>query len=78
MNVVRRIAKGWLVVGAIGLVLVIGAAVAHYCFGAPVHEGNTDRLATPGEVSMIFGVLTAGFGLFTAMGLALLRWGPKA
>ena len=70
----RRLAWGWLL---IGLAVAIGAGlflIAHFVFGAPVHDKYSGRLDSNAEV-LGYGVLIGGGGLLFALaGRALLRW----
>ena len=69
-----RIARGWILVGA--LVAVFGSAmtVAHFVYGVPVQDKNTGMPATDGEVLAITSMLGGGGVLFVVLGVALRRW----
>lgn len=76
-NVIRRIAKQWLVLGLAGASCMLVAATAHYVFGVPFHEGHSTRLASPALIAITVSVIGGGFSLFALMGAALLRWWPR-
>ena len=64
----QTIANGWLALGIVGLGFVVAAAIGHYIFGLPIHEGHTDRLASPALIARTLCALGFGSGLFTLVG----------
>lgn len=72
----RRIARGWIIVGALLVVFIGVMAVAHYAYDVPVHDKNTKQLAKPDEI--LSGLLFIGGGgaLFVVLGIVLYRWDP--
>lgn len=69
-----RIARGWLLLGALGLTFTAAFGIGHFVFGMPVHIGHADRLMTSRQVAGICAVMASGFGLFAALGAySLLR-----
>lgn len=71
---IRKIAISWLVVGLMGSILITLSAISYYVFKMPMHEGHSDRLASPSTVAMTLLALGGGFGLFAALGGAVLLW----
>lgn len=72
----RRIARGWIVIGSIVAVGEIAMAVAHYAYGAPVHDGGTGQLLSPIKTLAMFLLIGGGGTLFVVIGTMLLRWKP--
>ena len=77
MNVMPRIARRWIGLGAVILAFTVIMAIAHYYFGVPIHEAHTEADATPAEIATILSALAAGSLFFIIAGLAVLRWWPK-
>ena len=73
IDTLRRIARGWLVLGLVVFGFVTLTAAAHYIFGVPVHERTGGHLAPPGEVLLVFMVVGGGGLLFAIAGFTLLR-----
>jgi hypothetical protein len=65
---VRKLAQGWLVLGAIGLAFTTAFAVGHYLFGIPVHEGHTQGMADPKSIAQMLVMLFLGSCLFGGLG----------
>lgn len=60
--------------GLLGLALVSVFAIAHYLFGLPVHEGHSQRLASPVLVArtlLLFAAASVGFAALGAAALCL-------
>lgn len=72
-DVVRKIAQGWIVLGALGLIFVFVFAIAHYVFGVTVHEAHSQHVASSKQMSRTLIMLFAGSAAFTAVGWALFR-----
>lgn len=71
-----RIARGWIVIGALMIVFIGAMAVAHYVYGMPVHDRNTGESSTPLNTLVVFMLLGGGGGFFLVMGVLLHRWKP--
>ena len=72
----RRIARGWVLVGSL-LVLFIGAmAIAHYAYGMPIEDRDTEQLSTPANTLMTFLMIGGGGALFLLLGILFYRWDP--
>jgi hypothetical protein len=69
-----RIARGWILVGALVAVLGSAMAVAHFVYGVPVQDKNTGMPATDGEVLAITSMLAGRGALFGVLGVALRSW----
>ena len=79
-QIARRIAKGWLALGLLGLGLTTAASISHYVFGAPIHEIHTDKLASAALIRTVLIALALGSGFFAITGWWLLfrsPWRPK-
>ena len=71
-----RIARGWIIIGALMVVFISAMAVAHYVYGMPVHDRNTGESSTPANTLSIFMLLGGGGAFFLVMGILLHRWKP--
>jgi hypothetical protein len=53
--------------------LFIGAvAVGHYLFGVSLYDADTDQPMSPTKIALGTGAVLGGFGLFAAMGFAIV------
>jgi hypothetical protein len=72
-EVLRRVARGWIIVGSL-VVLFIGAiSIAHFFYGVPIHNRNTGQPSTPEETRAVLLFISSGGAFFVAMG-AVLYW----
>lgn len=71
-DVIRKMARGFCVLGLLGLAFASGFAIAHYIFGVPVHQGHSQRLAPPVVVARTLLMLAAGSGGFAVLGSVML------
>jgi len=74
-DVIRKMAQGFFVLGLLGLAFVSAFAIAHYIFGVPVHQGHSQRLASPTVVATTLILLAAGSGGFALLGGVVLFYG---
>jgi hypothetical protein len=68
----RLIARGWLVLGLLGLAFLIVFAIAVFGFGAPVHERSSGRLVSREEVWQLLLFMIPIFAFFAIMGWLVL------
>lgn len=71
-----RIARGWILIGSLGLAFIGAMAIAHYAFEMPVHDRNTGQLSTPGNTLSTMLIIGGGMALFLVLGIMLHRWKP--
>lgn len=71
-DVIRKMARGFCVLGLLGLAFVSAFAIAHYTFGVPVYQGHSQRLASPIVVGRTLLMLAAGSGGFAVLGALML------
>lgn len=71
-DVIRKMARGFCVLGLLGLAFVSVFAIAHYIFGVSVHQGHSQRLASPAVVARTVLMLAAGSSGFAVLGAAML------
>jgi len=69
-----RIARGWILGGALVAVFGSAMAVAYFVYDVPVTDKNTGMPASNGEVLAITSMLAGGGALFVVLGVALRRW----
>lgn len=72
----RCLARGWIILGSLGVAFIGAMAVAHYVYGVPVHDRNTGELSTPANTLKIFTLIGGGAALFLVLGVLLHRWKP--
>jgi len=75
-NLRRRIARGWMIIGSLGVVFIAAIAVAHYAYGVPVYDDNNRQLSTPANTLMMLLFIGGGAASFVVMGILLYRWNP--
>jgi len=68
----RRIAKGWLVLGLLGLAFLAAVAIAVFGFDVPVHDRSSGEILSHAEVKGLLAVMTMGCGIFAAAGAIIL------
>lgn len=71
-DMIRKMARGFCVLGVLGLAFASAFAIAHYIFGLPVHQGHSQRLASPVVVARTLVMLAAGSGGFAVLGTLML------
>lgn len=69
-----RIARWWIIVGALVAVFASAMAIAHFVYDVHVQNNDTGAPATSGEVIAITSVLAGGGLLFVVVGIFLRRW----
>lgn len=74
-DVIRKMARGFCVLGLLGLAFVSAFAIAHYTFGVPVHQGHSQGLASPTLVARTLILLAAASGGFAVLGGVVLFYG---
>ena len=72
-DLVRKIAKGWLALGLLGLLFMAVFIASHFYFGEPIVDRDTGQNMTDGEIIWLDSVMVAGFGLFAFLGSWILR-----
>lgn len=72
-ELVRKIARGWLVLGLLGLSFMAVFLVSHFYFGEPVLNRDTGQYMTDGEIIWVDALMASGFGLFAVLGAWILR-----
>jgi hypothetical protein len=70
----RKIAIGWMMLGALGVGFIAVFAFAHYVFSVPVHEGHSTIQASAESILRTIIALTAGSTFFLLLGAALYRF----
>jgi hypothetical protein len=68
----HRLAKGWALVGFLGLAFDAVMAISVFKFGAPVHDRHSGRILSRAELEEIVETMAMGFGFFAAIGLFFL------
>jgi len=69
----QRVARGWIAVGALMVVLISAAAVGVFIFKMPVFDAHTGGLLTKAEAASSFLFIGGGGGLFLVLGLLMIR-----
>jgi hypothetical protein len=71
-NYWRRMGRGWLAIGVVGLVCIGIAAISVFGFGAPVHERFSDKLISPADMAIRLSIMAVGFSFFAVVGYLVL------
>ena len=73
-DVLRKIARGWMLLGILIVPFISAMAVAHYLFGEPIHDRTTGTLSTAENTLSTFLFIGGGGALFGLLGFLLNRW----
>jgi hypothetical protein len=76
-DVRMHIARGWILIGSLGILFVGGIAIGDYAFDMPVHDRNTGELATSSEAMTNLLIVGGGMATFLVMGILLYLWKPE-
>lgn len=59
-NLRVRLARGWMIVGSLLVVVISVMAVAHYVYGVPIHDKDTGQFPTPENTLTTFLIIGGG------------------